>query len=173
MRTNAERCKEYYQRNKEKRKAASLDYYIRNKENVRAKKNAKNRAASASGRTAYARRLERAYKSPEYYVIYLHEKVRKSAKDRKKEFTLTVEDLMERIIACGGFCEISGIALTIQPNNTNTISVDRIDSSKGYTKNNIRICSVQANWSKHKMSDKQFLVLCESVLTHNGYTVRK
>lgn len=83
-------------------------------------------------------------------------------KNRFKECTLTLEDLAEVWKRQSGLCVYTGLPL-ILPTSTNlkTIditmraSLDRIDSSKGYTKDNIQFVSTPINYMKLTMSDKQ------------------
>lgn len=51
-------------------------------------------------------------------------------------------------------------------NNTN-VSIDRVDSTKGYTKNNIQlVCSI-INKMKLDMTIKELTYYCSKILTHN------
>lgn len=60
-----------------------------------------------------------------------------------------------------------------EANHENSISLDRINSNKGYVKGNVRLCTVRANLSKHTMTDRQLEDFCKSVLINRGYKVRK
>ena len=44
-----------------------------------------------------------------------------------------------------------------------TASLDRIDSEKGYVKENVRFVAVIANFSKNKFSDEDVIDFCEAV----------
>jgi hypothetical protein len=44
------------------------------------------------------------------------------------------------------------------------VSIDRIDSSKGYTKNNIQCVGGIVNKSKNELSDAEYLELCRAVV---------
>ena len=46
-------------------------------------------------------------------------------------------------------------------------SIDRIDSNKGYTLNNVRCCCTQCNYMKHRMSDDIFLEQVKKIWRHN------
>jgi len=63
---------------------------------------------------------------------------RKRAESKGIPFDLDKEWLTERL---EGECEISGVAFDFHagPRNAKTPSLDRIDSSQGYTKNNCRV----------------------------------
>lgn len=71
--------------------------------------------------------------------------LRASAKKRNIEFDLTTADLDE--IGIPITCPVLGIPITFNSGEAmdNSISIDRIDSSKGYTKDNIVIVSNRVN----------------------------
>ena len=81
-------------------------------------------------------------KANKRYTIWCHAK--KRAKQKDFEFNLELDDIPE----IPEFCPVLGIKIT--PNNTNapldsSPSLDRIDSTKGYIKGNVRIISNRAN----------------------------
>ncbi len=61
-------------------------------------------------------------------------------------------------------CHYSGIDLTLEQNKPNTISLDRIDSSKGYVEGNVVFCSWRINQAKNTMSQQEFLSMCKSIV---------
>lgn len=77
------------------------------------------------------------------------------AKQKGLEFTLTKEDI-EPKIKCG-ICELTGICFNLKNGKTwDSPSIDRIDSAKGYTKDNVRVVlycvNVMANvWGSNKI----------------------
>jgi len=94
---------------------------------------------------ASERRRSRSYRinNPQGAIL---KRVRQRAKNAGLEFTLTREDIIIPEI-----CPVLGIPLTMYNEdgaNPNSPSVDRIDNSKGYTKDNIRIISWRANTLK-------------------------
>ena len=57
-----------------------------------------------------------------------------------------------------GKCKISGIDLIMTPKgNHQTASLDRIDSSKGYTEDNIQWVHKDINWMKNSFKEDVFL----------------
>jgi hypothetical protein len=72
-----------------------------------------------------------------------------------------------------GFCAISGIPLSFIKGHghipTNA-SVDRIDPTKGYTKDNVQLVARQINTMKSNLSIDQLMDWCELVLRtrHNN-----
>lgn len=91
----------------------------------------------------------------------------RNVKHRFKEYNITVQDLKEIWENQKGICPYTGLSL-ILPTYKNLkeipislrASLDRIDSSKGYTKDNIQFISTPINYLKNTMSDsdtKQYL----------------
>jgi hypothetical protein len=103
--------------------------------------------------------------------------IKKRAKDRNFEFNLTLESLKELWDKQNGKCVYSGLDMDIPENskwetigdNKNPIqaSVDRIDSSKGYTTDNIQFICMIANLAKSNFDEESFLQYCRAVADHS------
>jgi hypothetical protein len=82
---------------------------------------------------------------------------------------VTIDDLKEQWEKQLGVCEFTGVELMlstyskIEKNPIYTASLDRIDSSKGYVKGNIRWISRAINWMKNEMSDDMVWSLCHII----------
>lgn len=67
----------------------------------------------------------------------------------------------------GGKCAITGVEMTHVAGEgrvyTN-VSIDRVDSTAGYTRDNIRLVCVIVNIMKHTMSDEELLEWCRLIL---------
>ena len=48
----------------------------------------------------------------------------------------------------------------------NTVSVDRIDSTKGYVKGNVQLVTFHYNTAKNSFSDEEFITLCKDVVNN-------
>ena len=72
----------------------------------------------------------------------LHKSARQRAKKKNRVFDLLIED-----IKIPEYCPILGLKLEISNDrfSANSYSLDRIDSKKGYTKDNIHVISYRAN----------------------------
>ena len=53
--------------------------------------------------------------------------------------------------------------MTLEPSNLNTISIERIDSSEGYTKGNTILVCQAINRMKSDFSFEDFFQLCKDV----------
>jgi hypothetical protein len=145
----------YYAKHKEKLKQDSIDYYHDNKEKVLA--------------TVHVYRNENREvikeKGREYYRRNLKNRLVNAARARSKksgvEFDLTVDDF-----EIPDKCPLLGIELYVADGRKtvkyNSASLDRIDSSKGYTKDNIWIISFKANTMKSNSTLDEFLVMAEN-----------
>ena len=101
----------------------------------------------------------------------------KSSKDKRKKvsklpFTITVEDI-QNLYNKSHFCALSGLDLSVKPfesvNNQN-LSVDRIDSNKGYEPDNIQLVDKRINMMKQSLSNQEFIDLCCKVAEYHGYS---
>lgn len=87
--------------------------------------------------------------------------IRERARKKGLEFDLTLEDVSEYSV-----CPVFGFELVRGDGKPqfNSPSVDRIDSSKGYTKDNVQILSQLANAMKQNATPEQLIVFAEWVL---------
>lgn len=92
---------------------------------------------------------------------WLFKQAKRRAKEKNLEFTITLEDVIIPKI-----CPIMGEPLEYIPNGYHPYSpsIDRIDSSKGYTKDNIQIISSIANRMKWDATREQLITFCKGVL---------
>ena len=133
----------YAAKNREKIKEYRAEYYNKNKETLLANQ----REYYA---TDYGRRVKIVMKAKE------------RASQIGLEFNLSADD-----IVLPEFCPYLGISLTHNlgkgqlPTNS---SLDRIDSSKGYTKDNVQVISRLANTMKSNATEEQLILFAKNVL---------
>lgn len=92
-------------------------------------------------------------------------KVKTGAKHRGIDFNITIEELWEIFQNQNGECAISGVGLKLLGKGSGlqdfmkrqTASLDRIDSAKGYTKENTQWIHKTVNRMKGCLSDQEFL----------------
>jgi hypothetical protein len=92
---------------------------------------------------------------------------RKTAKRKNNSFELTLED----IESWEQKCFYTGIELTFEPHKFNSISLDRRDNSKGYSKDNAVFCCNYINKMKSDLPYDSFIFLCKSVSKKIGIEV--
>ena len=61
-----------------------------------------------------------------------------------------------------GFCALTGWEIDMSYSN-DTASLDRIESSKGYTKGNIQWVHSMVNMCKNKYSQDKFIEMCQAI----------
>lgn len=71
---------------------------------------------------------------------YTYNKLHQNAKRRKKDFTLTLDEFRE-------FCETTSY-LDKKGKSKRSLTIDRIDSSKGYSRDNIQVLKLIDNSRK-------------------------
>jgi hypothetical protein len=101
----------------------------------------------------------------------------RNIKKRNKEINITIYDLKEQWDLQNGICIFSGIKLDISSKNKNRdknpiylASLDRINSEKGYVKDNIRWVSRPINWMKNEMNDESVIELINILIENNKKT---
>lgn len=85
--------------------------------------------------------------------------IRLRAKKRKMDFDLDAKFLWDLYIKQDKKCAITGITIDLDTDG----SLDRIDSSRGYVKNNVWWTTKNINKMKLDFSLKEFVQLCEYV----------
>jgi hypothetical protein len=104
--------------------------------------------------------------SKKYYDI-----CKKGAEYRNIDFEIKIEDIEKLYQKQGGVCALSGLPIKYEKIDKNylksTASIDRIDSMKSYTKDNIQLVFKMINIMKWKFSQEYFIELCELVANFN------
>ena len=91
--------------------------------------------------------------------IYRLREWKRKARNRGIGWTVSDEYLNSRPL----ICYYTGMELTLTPNKFNTVSLDRIDSKKGYSQDNVVFCSADINRMKNKHQLEYFIDLCRKV----------
>lgn len=77
--------------------------------------------------------------------------------------TITVEDILKLKEKQNNKCVYSGIELAWERNNNNKASIDRIDSTKGYTPDNIQLVTKVVNQAKNNLTHNEFITLIHMI----------
>lgn len=95
----------------------------------------------------------------------MHQRAKMRSKENGREFSIEVSD-----IVIPDVCPILGIELNMNSGKSgayrNSPSLDRIDNSKGYTKNNIQVISQLANAMKCHATNKELHKFAQWVISN-------
>jgi hypothetical protein len=100
--------------------------------------------------------------------------VKSGAESRGLVFDVLIQDCWELFLRQGRRCALSGVPLAFPPpgkvgdNNLMTASLDRIDSSLGYTIDNVQWIHKDLNQMKMARTDDEFARWCAAVAIHKG-----
>lgn len=101
--------------------------------------------------------------------------VKCGADRRNLVFRITVDDIWEKYQEQGGLCAMTKLPIFFkkikQKQNGQTVSVDRIDNSKGYTKDNIWLVHKDVNIMKNSHSLEKLYELCELIIKNKPLEV--
>lgn len=99
----------------------------------------------------------------------LSTKLRSGLKRRPTENPMTLDDLVKMYERQSGKCLLTGIQMTRLGGKTlaTSISIDRIESAKGYTPDNVRLICHAVNAFKGAWSDELMLDTAEALLRAN------
>ena len=122
-------------------------------------------------RQRYYHERQRLFENDDLALRYKLQQALKGTRRRSKEKNiyndLTLDYLMYLWEKQKGLCALTGIPMTYKfyegRVNTN-LSVDRIDSTKGYSKDNVQLVCMAANQMKNDLSMEEFMNMCEVVL---------
>lgn len=86
------------------------------------------------------------------------------------DFDITKEFIKELYLKQDGKCAISKIPMTYiagSGKHITNVSIDRIDSNKGYTKDNVQLVCSQVNMMKSDLTFDELLSFCKSIVENN------
>lgn len=93
----------------------------------------------------------------------------RNAEIRNIKVDLTMRDIYEVYIEQDKKCKLTGLPLTFKMNGqdtSGTASVDRIDSNKDYTLDNIQIIHKHINKMKMEFDQDYFIEMCKLIANH-------
>lgn len=107
---------------------------------------------------------------------YILKTVRTHCKQKGRSFEVTLQDLKKQWEEQGGRCPYTGWELKMSTNSSqqnqlpktpDRASLDRIDSSRPYTKDNIQFVSMIAQFAKNDWDGSEILTFAEAVVNHS------
>ncbi len=81
----------------------------------------------------------------------------------KVPVTINIDQLLEQLQKQEYRCYYSGILLDLTAPKNRAVSLDRLDSSKGYEPGNVVICMWCINFAKATLTEEEFLEMCKSI----------
>lgn len=97
---------------------------------------------------------------------------RKKASRKGWQFDLDIEFLLELFEKQSGKCGVTGYDMHLHSSEDPThkryvASLDRIDSSGGYTRDNVQFVCAQANYMKHTLPSDELVVWCKAIIENS------
>jgi len=88
--------------------------------------------------------------------------------NRKRTGTITIEDVYNLWIKQDKKCALSKVIIGFNDDNKgHTCSIDRIDSLKEYTLDNIQLVHKDVNYMKNRYDQKYFIQMCKLIANNN------
>ncbi len=96
--------------------------------------------------------------------------IKTKAATRALEFTITIEQAWDLFVKQARTCKLSGLSIEMPKVNKakRSASLDRINSTKGYTLDNVQWVHKDVNKMKNVHSQEYFIQLCKAVANYNG-----
>jgi hypothetical protein len=175
QRENAERANEYHRRRHEKKVATGDREYLTKQAAASAKYNQseKGKAVTAARMKQYEESgQDKAWRSARYArpesraAVLLHGARNRAAKNGM-ECTVIFDQIYTALIA--GTCPKTKLPFDLSPHadlrrHPLAPSIDRIDSLKGYTPDNVQVVCNWYNLAKHELSETEMLAFCRAVV---------
>lgn len=99
-------------------------------------------------------------------------RIKSEAKRRNLKFEISIEEMWNLFLKQNRKCKLSGQQIKFAPTTKQfwkketTASIDRIDSSKGYTIDNVQWVHKDINRMKWNLPEDEFKKLCKMVTEH-------
>lgn len=102
------------------------------------------------------------------YLRNLHQGSKTSKRRATLPIAVTIEDLSKQWVKQRGICPYTGWKMYLRSWRSYTspyqASLDRIDSSRGYTPDNIQFVALIANYAKNSFDEEHLVRFCKSVV---------
>ena len=99
------------------------------------------------------------------YIVKLFQRAKQRVKTKKLEFDITLDSLLYLLQTQNASCIYCNCELQTTGNvgqrQPNVISIDRIDSAKGYTLDNVQLTCMFCNYAKNSWSDVEYRTFIE------------
>lgn len=89
-----------------------------------------------------------------------------------EEPDITMTYMMNLFVEQKGLCALTGRSLVLSALNRRPardgLSIDRIDSKRGYIIGNVRYVTFQVNIAKSRFTDEEFISMCRDIVRKSG-----
>jgi len=121
------------------------------------------------------RRSQPTYKRNRYErktpLIVLKDALRNALYRKPSKNPATINDLIDMWVNQNGCCALSGIKMTVGGNNgvprETSLSLDRIDNSRGYEADNLRLVCHAINTFRQRMTDQQMIEMARTLVSYH------
>jgi hypothetical protein len=99
-------------------------------------------------------------------------RIKKNAKSRGHNCNISIKDAWKQFVKQNGKCALTNIELKFDSASSirdGNASLDRINSSRGYTKNNIQWVLKHINMMKRNLPEHEFIHYCKLVVDNAYY----
>lgn len=152
---NPQWIKNYREKNKERIKKRSREYYLKNKEKV----NAVRKVWYLANKTRIIQKLRDRKATWSGRIS----EWKKGAKCRKISWELTTDFIQSLPLVC----HYTGEPLVMEVGHPNTISIDRLDSNKPYSADNVVLCGAIVNQMKSYFDKNVFIERCRKITKYH------
>ena len=120
----------------------------------------------------YERKVKTHLSSVDNFLKY---KLANSLQRKNTINTLTHQDLINQYELQNGKCYYSGrpLVIAMRTKSLDSLSIDRVDSTKGYTPDNIVLCCSIINIMKLDTTKEQFIKLCKDITLHQSLLISR
>ena len=94
--------------------------------------------------------------------------IRNSGKTRNIPVSITIEEGWHLYLRQNRRCAMTGREIGFIACNKNSASLDRKDSSKGYSLDNVQWVHQDVNFAKQSLSIQKFIELCQEVVSYSS-----
>lgn len=94
--------------------------------------------------------------------------IKSSARKRNIKFDISIEDIWNQYLKQNKKCMLTGLDIYFESDCGQTASIDRIDSSKDYTVDNIQIVHKDINIMKNDYGNEYFILMCQHVANNKA-----
>lgn len=155
--------KKWYYENVAKPSGKNKSNYEKHKSKRLETNRAKKLKTSKDPKALLHRRWVRSLSSSDRFLWDLWKQFQFTSKHREIEFLLTYDQLRKLYKDQNQLCIYTGLPLKLNRNDHMTISIDRVDSSKGYSLENCVLCGAVINLMKLDLTIEEFKYFCGKV----------